>query len=202
MKHFTFLTAFLFIAACNMGDDDKPELDHNFRAFLDYKVADFDFSREVDYWEVRRQTLYIGTTATATTTIFSFDLESYATLSDNQITLVSEATSEQGFKYSCLPGACSVFGVVIADENREIISSLDELLLLFGTINTEAELAIWLFANDYQGTSFESNGDGYYAIASWTNHCGLEGSDLLSVDSLGEITVVQKISRRRTNTCA
>jgi len=164
----------------------------------DYVLSDFSLSGNYVYWEIRRGSL---SSEEKDETLYSYDSETYSTLDETNLNNLSQADSEYGFAAQCLPGYCPVYGVTILDGNTNTLTSKSELLEFFGKVDTEAELNLWLWANDYYVDLFSKDESGYYVIVSWDSLCGRRGKDLVFVDENGVITEQRTISTEEYHGC-
>ncbi len=166
----------------------------------DYLRTDFDLSLEADYWEIRRAP--IDDSEDEGETLFSFDAGTREELSSTAEAELAEADSNTGFAEGCAPMHCPIFAVAVVDDTAYLQASEGELLGLLGELNTEAELYIWLYANEYSGEAYEEVDGGYSVIATWNGSCDIGREDLLFVDYNGVITKQETLENPEFSVCS
>ena len=171
----------------------KSSLANEASAFFEYSLQDFDFENDIDHLEIR---LACETGDDLVFRPSDFGLATFNSLSDSQQQRIEDTVSSSGFLPQCglsLYGACSVY-LVSWKDGTEIIASLEALRDLMGTIDSDAELALWMYANDFNVHSFEAkeDGNGYWVIADIPDEdrcCSDSEEGLLNVDSVGNIVI-------------
>ncbi|MDH5547564.1 MAG: hypothetical protein OEZ43_18435 [Gammaproteobacteria bacterium] len=202
-----FVVVFFFVAVLGCfhseSDTDLPSTSFP-QKWTDYAFSDFSLSDEYVYWETRLGEV-IGDESGRNEpdlVLGSFDLATFNNLSDVQKLALSNADSEIGFAAQCLPGYCPVYGVAIKGDTAVVISTKEELLAFLGEIDSTAELAVWLWANEYSAKFYKLTDAGYEVIVAWDTHCQLKGEDLVFVDKAGVITKQRMISTESYESCA
>lgn len=206
-KLYLLLLLSLIVSSCG-GDESNGSLpDKDFGGKSNYVLSDFDPNDEIKYWEIRRGPLpqsewrdEIGYLYEYDV-LYQFDETRLESLSDAEVQNLNDADSQYGFSSQCLPDYCPIYGVSVQRSSVVIIASDQELLDFFGTINTLAELDIWLWANSYQARHYQEVESGYLVVVAWDNLCGTSGEDLIFVDHNGVITKQREISRESYSGC-
>ena len=199
----------LVLCACNWQDkhDTTIEFDGtDFNNIAGYRSNDFSLSQDVTYWDIR---LYYGddewsSEADETRVIFAYDDDSYSSLTEIEKALLEgdEALSDSGFSGQCAPGYCPVYIAGIADEELFLIVSDAELLSFFNdSIDTEAELHIWLWQEGLDALKYRSVAGGYEVLADYDNLCGTVTTLVLFVDFNGVMTVEEQLVTETYSGC-
>lgn len=168
-----------------------------------YVLADFDLETTPVYWEVRRGPVEgPDVEEEPVHVLYSYDSSATEEFTQIQIDALAEAESSSGFGVSCLPMYCPIYGVIIEGNEAQLLTTESELLAFFGNINSEAELNLWLYANEYYARTYQEVDGGYEVVAAWDDSCGENGEDLLFVDTAGVITKLETLWSEEDNVCA
>lgn len=189
-------------------DSEDPLPSNEFEQLSSYSLSNFDLANDVVYWEVRRgsfpESEWLDSIEYSyeDELVFSYDNNALNSLNDLQTNNLNQADSEYGFSAQCEPSYCPIYGVAILGDSVNVITSGSELLALFGTINTIAELHFWLWSKEYKAETYQEVDGGYLVVADWDNLCGTKGKDLVFVDYNGVITKQRALSREEYLGCA
>ncbi|WP_300426627.1 hypothetical protein [uncultured Thalassolituus sp.] len=197
----------LIVSGCGGDKSDGSLPDMEFGGKSNYVLSDFDLNNEVRYWEIRMGPLpqsewrdEIGYLYEYDV-LYQFDETGLASLSEQEVQNLNDVDSQYGFSSECLPDYCPIYGVSVQGGSVVVIASDQELLDFFGTINTHAELDVWLWAKSYQARYYQEVEGGYMVVVAWDNLCGTSGEDLIFVDHNGVITKQREISRESYSGC-
>lgn len=196
-------------------NDDLPQLSQSFATPNDYSFADFQLTADVRYWEMRlgprdgliydeemEEWVFIPRHHPAET-LWSFDSEQYQLLSEEIRQQVAESSSETGFTAGCQPDYCPVFAVAVKNDDVKMAITLSELLGLFDYLDTEAELYLWLWANEYQPLSYKKDVNSYEVIVHWLDPmCREDKYYRLFVDQSGGITEMELLLKKAPDLCS
>lgn len=184
-----------FISGC-LDDDSDSELivvlNEPFYYLDEYVLADFTFSEDVDYWEIRLAETINGNVVEPEEILYVYDDDAFASLSNQQVADLDVTQSFDGFGSVCPPHDCPAYGVTVEGNSTSLIDSKTALLDLFDAIDTTAELHIWLWANEYLALSYELVPSGYLAVVEWRS-CERRGERIVYVDFDGEISIERSI---------
>lgn len=190
-----------FIAACG-GDSGDPDLAFTGSSAppLGETSADaFNLAAAVDYWEIRGRMPDSASTLQPNESIFRYDADRYASLSEAQIAALEVADSQTGFHYGCLPASCAIYAVAVSGDTVQIVDSTTLLLAFLGTVDTASELTLWLWAADYELRQYRQTVGGYEAFVVQDNFCGRVRTAIVFVDTNGVITELESVARENRN---
>lgn len=146
----------------------------------EYTLADFDLNGKVDYLEIRYSITDKDTDSLRYSVLQSFDQFSFDSLENVQKVIIENASSVSGFTGGGFPTFHPIYGVALTDYSATIMSSWDELLEVFGELDTEAELKIWLdYKQDwtidhgpiFMAHRYQEIEDGYLVLFVWKDDC-------------------------------
>lgn len=207
LKFVTLLPIGAFLVGCGSSDDDKdqrddlPELANVFQPIPDYAFDDFQLDSNVLYWEIRagnRDPRAGGTTEA----VWRYDTDRYQALTDEQQAQLDATESTGRLQDSCMTEYCVNYGAAITEDGVEVLHDEPGLLAFFGRIDSEAELNFWLWANEYNGLTYEVVDAGYTAIAFWSDPlCAEDVYYRLYVDANGAISETEEVLRREPTVC-
>ncbi|MGH1471388.1 MAG: hypothetical protein ACRBCS_09355 [Cellvibrionaceae bacterium] len=203
LKIFGIIISFCGLTAC-LSDNSDSELivvlNESFYHLDEYELADFTLSEDFEYWEVRKGETVDGNFIIESEEIlYVYDDNAFANLSNQQVTDLDATFSANGFRASCEPDYCPFYGVAVMGNTTALIDSKSELLDFFEDIDTEAELHLWLWANDYKALSYELVPSGYLAVVRWSNGCDRRGEKIVYVDFDGDISTQRVIFVEKYN---
>jgi len=186
MKIKLLLTFFILLLFSSCGSSNRFEDYTQLPKLEEVYLKDFKLNEKYDYWEIRRGLMYYSSSEVyPDEVIYSFDKEKLNGLSSEaQLSLKTVDRDDiLGFTSQCQPAFCPIYGVAIRENKAISITSDEELLAFFDGINTEAELSIWAWANEYKAKSYKEIKSGYSVVVGWDNLCGSRGEDLIEVES-------------------
>ncbi|MGI1678787.1 MAG: hypothetical protein K6L75_08655 [Cellvibrionaceae bacterium] len=203
MKIVGILMILCGLTACLSEDSDSElivVLNESFYNLDEYELADFNLSDDFDYWEVRKGEVRDGNFIVEPEEIlYVYDDDAFAGLSNQQVADLDATVSRNGFIAFCQPDYCPIYGVTVIGNGTALIDSKSELLDFFEDIDTEAELHLWLWANDYTALSYELAPSGYLAVVRWSNGCDRRGEKIVYVDFDGDISTQRVIFVEKYN---
>lgn len=190
-----------FIAACgsDSGDPDLAFTGSSAPPLSDTNADGFNLAAPVDYWETRGRNPDSASGLQPSERIFRYDADRYASLSEAQISDLAAADSQTGFRYGCIPASCAIYAVAVTGDTTLIINSTPLLLAFIGTIDTAAELTLWLWAADYELRQYRRTAGGYEAFVVQDNACGRVRTAIVFVDTNGVITELESVVREDRN---
>lgn len=205
MKQLLYIFPLFLLFSCNTTNSNslpilntEIPLANSFQAKDEYSLSDFTLNNNYSYWEIRMNYPNSGETNTP---LQSYQEDENKKLTQAQQSRLKDVKSNAGFLDLCYPEKCPVYGVSLVDNTTIMLTTDDSLLAFFGLIDTEAELNIWLWANNYEGLSYQKVGNGYQVVANWNNLCGTRGKDLVYVDENGKITKLKGFSTHEYGSC-
>ncbi len=203
----SLLTCSLFLVACGGSSDEDTSLEHDYPEMnsgsyaSNYSMTDFSISTASDYWEIRTG---LPSEPEEYSLVRVVDEDTLTALSDVQRDVLNSTASGSGFKIDCQI-SCFNYLVSVKDDYATVISTYDELKAFFGSIDTEAELYVWLSESDYslevEPRSWEATATGFKAIIEWDTHCAHSGTDLVDVSSDGTITLLERLEEKTDGPC-
>lgn len=205
MKYAILTLASIVLFACGSGGPNKNLPITPFPDLASYRLSDFSLSKPLNYWQIETQTYddpFLDPDFVArSSVIFQFDENIFEGLSSELQDEILSQNSNAGFSYSCIPSSCAIYGVILEEGRVDLIISEEELLELFGEIDTTAELDIWLWMSNYESRLYETTDTGYRVVAVeiyQSDVCGgTVDEDLLEVTADGTITELRRISRQQ-----
>lgn len=202
MRHSTLLAIIACLFGCGDGNSFQPVPVpiNSFSGLSEYTQNNFDLGETSEYWEVRRGD--DGGSGDLSAVLYQSDTDAYELLSAQDLALLEAQSSISGFTYTCLPGSCPIYAVTLDGGSARTISSDAELKLFFADINTEAELYIWLWANNYSAKLFDQLDDGYRVLVEWDDYCGKRGERIVHVGFDGEIIELIDVLTESYDGCA
>lgn len=201
MKCSTVAMAFALMITTGCGsssDKSVPTLALTFRSPSHYSLDDFALGEDVLYWELRTRQGSNPPSPTA----WTYDPPSREALSEEQKALLESTDSNFGLQPGCQIDDCVLFGAAVTQEGIQVLSSNAELLAFFAPINSEAKLHLWLWANDYQGHTYEAVESGYNAVVHVADPLCIEDHYYqVFVDTNGVITETEMLMTRTPEVC-
>lgn len=166
---------------------------------LDYSLDDFWLDDEVLYWELRARHNDDPSSSTA----WTYDAQSREALSENQKAALESTDSEHGLKPCLQLEDCVIYGAAVTQDGTQILSTTAEFLAFLSPINSEAKLHLWLWANDYEGHTYEVVDAGYKAVVQVVDlWCVEDRYYLVFVDTNGVITETETLITKAPEVCA
>lgn len=187
------IIALLFLSIVLLGcqhsdvaSQASDQLDNSFPSLQDYSLEQFQLSGDYDYWELRLSTQ--AQESSNQINPVAFDTTMQAQLTELQLERLNLARSHYDQLMTCEAVPCSYYALALSGEQVTVIDSQDALLALLGSIDTSAELHLWLWANRLAGESYEEVYGGYLVVVDGYHVCNNTAKNLLLVKNNGEIS--------------
>lgn len=199
----------LLLVGC--GDSDEGGLFSGFRSTaranfqpLDqYQYDDFNLSEDVLYWETR-----VGPALAAGTPqvfrhqlLFFYAQEELVASFEDRLDELPQEEPLTGFADNCYPSRCLIYIAGLTPESSFTILTDQELVNFFGDLDTEAELAYWLWSEGYIPRDFMAVDSGFEATVETSILCPQRTRLRVFVDGNGVITPVENQPEDSVETC-
>src|SRR5690606_5287004 len=210
MKSIPWLLVVLLLAGCGNSDDDSNGLfsfsSTSREAFLpldEYQSDDFNLTEDALYWETR-----IGPALSAGVPqvfrhqlLFFYAQEALVATFENRLDELVQVEPLTGFADKCFPSRCLAYIAGLNPQSDFTILTDQELASFFGEIDTEAELAYWLWSADYIPLDYMVEDSGFEVTVETSVVCPQRSRLRLFVDANGVITPVETLSSESVETC-
>src|SRR5690606_22201765 len=210
MKSIPWLLVVLLLAGCGNSDDDSNGLfsfsSTSREAFLpldEYQSDDFNLTEDALYWETR-----IGPALSAGVPqvfrhqlLFFYAQEALVATFDNRSDELVQVEPLTGFADKCFPSRCLAYIAGLNPQRDFTILTDQELANFFGEIDTEAELAYWLWSEDYIPLDYQAEDSGFEVTVETSIVCPQRARLRVFVDANGVITPVENLPPESVETC-
>jgi len=201
----------LLLVGCGDSDDDSNGLfsinstsRETFQPLDQYQYEDFNLTEDVLYWETR-----IGPSQLAGVPqvsrhelLFFYAQEALAaTFEDRLDELLQNDEPLTGFADKCFPSRCLAYIAGLNPQSNFTILTDQELANFFGEIDTEAELAYWLWSEDYIPLDYQAEDSGFEVTVETSIVCPQRARLRVFVDANGVITPVENLPPESVETC-
>lgn len=191
MKYAILILTSLFLSACGSDSDSRANLPATpFQELDSYELSDFNLSSSLDYWEIVRA---YDVPDVPNDKLYQFDADTFDTYSDEIKEDISEQSTNSSFVYYGDPSGSRHYGVTLEGAFVDLVISKEELVSLFGEIDTEAELNILMWANRYEAKLFEQTETGFRTLVEVFT-CDGGGELLLEVTATGDIQTIRTVT--------
>lgn len=210
MKLIPWLLVILLLTGCGDSDDDGNGLfsfnSTSREAFLpldQYQSDDFNLTEDALYWETR-----VGPATQAGVPqvlrhqlLFFYAQEALVATFENRLDELIQTEPLAGFADKCFPSRCLVYIAGLTPQSNFTILTDQELASFLGEIDTEAELAYWLWAEDYIPLDYLVEEGGFEVTVETSTICPQRTRQRLFVDNNGVITPVENLPSESVETC-
>lgn len=177
--------------AAKRGFEPLPSLDES-------QLSDFNFQGDPDYVEHRLQFIPTVDEANDIMILQEFDSQIKSELTESQRFLLSDTTSENGYKGGCLPANCVYYLVALEGESVTLIDTRTGLQNFIGTVDTPAELHFLAGLNAFP-KYFKATDNGYEIVVIWSDCNGGSGVDIYHVTTAGDVIFEKTVYERTEN---